>query len=252
MADKTYKLTAMLSTGEKIDCGTFTAPQGPQGETGPQGPQGEAALMYNEIVAIGGSHTIPVVGNKDNLPTRDFNRTPKINDYLFIIYRTADNTTAYIAWAKIIAVARDRVSFTFINVVDITGLQGPQGPKGDTGAQGPRGEQGATGGAGRLTACSYLGECGEEGAIAYKIAEWEFLLIAYYPDSGATSRKFTQVVPTAFINKYASNGDASNDFRLTLPDGILSFYFDTNGDRFTVYQMPSGQGLVKLYGIAYG
>ena len=41
MADKTYKLTATLSTGEEIDCGTFTAPQGPQGETGPQGPQGE-------------------------------------------------------------------------------------------------------------------------------------------------------------------------------------------------------------------
>ena len=174
MPDRTYKMTATLSTGEKIDCGTFTAPQGPQGATGPQGPRGA------------------------------------------------------------------------------TGPQGPQGPKGDTGAQGPRGEQGATGGAGRLTACSYLGECGEEGAIAYKIAEWEFLLIAYYPDSGATSRKFTQVVPTAFINKYASNGDASNDFRLTLPDGILSFYFDTNGDRFTVYQMPSGQGLVELYGIAYG
>ena len=40
MADKTYKLTAMLSTGEKIDCGTFTAPQGPRGATGPQGPRG--------------------------------------------------------------------------------------------------------------------------------------------------------------------------------------------------------------------
>lgn len=40
MADKTYKLTATLSTGEEIDCGTFTAPQGPQGETGPQGPRG--------------------------------------------------------------------------------------------------------------------------------------------------------------------------------------------------------------------
>ena len=41
MADKTYKLTATLSTGEEIDCGTFTAPQGPRGATGPQGPQGE-------------------------------------------------------------------------------------------------------------------------------------------------------------------------------------------------------------------
>lgn len=40
MPDKTYKLTATLSTGEEIDCGTFTAPQGPQGETGPQGPRG--------------------------------------------------------------------------------------------------------------------------------------------------------------------------------------------------------------------
>ena len=41
MADKTYKLTATLSTGEEIDCGTFIAPQGPQGDTGPQGPQGD-------------------------------------------------------------------------------------------------------------------------------------------------------------------------------------------------------------------
>lgn len=41
MADKTYKLTATLSTGEEIACGTFTAPQGPRGATGPQGPQGE-------------------------------------------------------------------------------------------------------------------------------------------------------------------------------------------------------------------
>lgn len=41
MADKTYKLTATLSTGEEIDCGTFTAPQGPQGDTGPQGPRGD-------------------------------------------------------------------------------------------------------------------------------------------------------------------------------------------------------------------
>ena len=40
MADKTYKLTATLSTGEEIDCGTFTAPQGPQGETGPRGATG--------------------------------------------------------------------------------------------------------------------------------------------------------------------------------------------------------------------
>lgn len=40
MADKTYKLTATLSTGEEIDCGTFTAPQGPRGATGPQGPRG--------------------------------------------------------------------------------------------------------------------------------------------------------------------------------------------------------------------
>ena len=41
MADKTYKLTATLSTGEEIDCGTFIAPQGPRGETGPQGPKGD-------------------------------------------------------------------------------------------------------------------------------------------------------------------------------------------------------------------
>ena len=41
MADKTYKLTATLSTGEEIDCGTFIAPQGPRGATGPQGPQGD-------------------------------------------------------------------------------------------------------------------------------------------------------------------------------------------------------------------
>lgn len=40
MADKIYKLTATLSTGEEIDCGTFTAPQGPQGETGPRGATG--------------------------------------------------------------------------------------------------------------------------------------------------------------------------------------------------------------------
>ena len=41
MADKTYELTATLSTGEEIDCGTFIAPQGPRGETGPQGPKGD-------------------------------------------------------------------------------------------------------------------------------------------------------------------------------------------------------------------
>lgn len=252
MADKTYKLTATLSTGEEIDCGTFTAPQGPQGETGPQGPQGESALMYNDIVTIAESHKTPVVGNKDDLPNHNFNRTPNINDYLFIIYCTADNTTTYITWDQITKIAGGRAYFTFTKVVEITGPQGPQGKRGPQGPKGDTGAQGPTGGAGRLTACSYLGECGEEGSIEYEKAEWEFLLIAYYPDSGATSRKFTQVVPTAFINKYASNGDASNDFRLTLPDGILSFYFDTNGDRFTVYQMPSGQGLVELYGIAYG
>ena len=33
MADKTYKLTATLSTGEEINCGTFIAPQGPRGAT---------------------------------------------------------------------------------------------------------------------------------------------------------------------------------------------------------------------------
>ena len=45
MADKTYKLTATLSTGEEIDCGTFIAPQGPQGDTGPQGPRGATGLQ---------------------------------------------------------------------------------------------------------------------------------------------------------------------------------------------------------------
>lgn len=44
MADKTYKLEFTLSDGSKINAGTFTAPQGPQGvkgDTGAQGPQGE-------------------------------------------------------------------------------------------------------------------------------------------------------------------------------------------------------------------
>ena len=44
MADKTYKLEFTLSDGTKINTGTFTAPQGPQGvkgDIGPQGPQGD-------------------------------------------------------------------------------------------------------------------------------------------------------------------------------------------------------------------
>lgn len=44
MADKTYKLEFTLSDGTKINAGTFTAPQGPQGvkgDIGPQGPQGD-------------------------------------------------------------------------------------------------------------------------------------------------------------------------------------------------------------------
>lgn len=41
MADKTYKLEFTLSDGSKINAGTFTAPQGPQGVQGTQGPQGD-------------------------------------------------------------------------------------------------------------------------------------------------------------------------------------------------------------------
>lgn len=37
MADKTYKMTVTLSNGDRLNAGTFVAPQGPRG---PQGPSG--------------------------------------------------------------------------------------------------------------------------------------------------------------------------------------------------------------------
>lgn len=41
MSDATYNLKFILSNGQQIDAGNFTAPQGPKGDTGAQGPQGE-------------------------------------------------------------------------------------------------------------------------------------------------------------------------------------------------------------------
>lgn len=41
MADKTYKVLVTLSNNSTVDAGTFTAPQGPKGNTGPQGPKGD-------------------------------------------------------------------------------------------------------------------------------------------------------------------------------------------------------------------
>lgn len=34
MADKTYKMTVTLSNGERLNAGTFVAPEGPQGPSG--------------------------------------------------------------------------------------------------------------------------------------------------------------------------------------------------------------------------
>lgn len=50
MADKTYKLTAMLSNGEIIDAGTFTVPQGEPGTQGEPGPQGAGSSITFTLV----------------------------------------------------------------------------------------------------------------------------------------------------------------------------------------------------------
>lgn len=64
MADKTYKLEFTLSDGTKINAGTFTAPQGPQGvkgdigpqgDTGPRGPQGATGEQGPQGVSVTGA-----------------------------------------------------------------------------------------------------------------------------------------------------------------------------------------------------
>lgn len=63
MADKTYKLTATLSTGEEIDCGTFTAPQGEPGAPGAKGDPGEAATVQVGTTTTGEPGTQASVEN---------------------------------------------------------------------------------------------------------------------------------------------------------------------------------------------
>ena len=98
MADKTYKLTATLSTGEEINCGTFIAPQGPRGATGPQGPQGDpgaqgprgprgatgpqgpaGATKYLHFVALGGSDVAAYFIVAANKATKFTNMTEVFN-----------------------------------------------------------------------------------------------------------------------------------------------------------------------------
>lgn len=63
MADKTYKLTATLSTGEGIDCGTFTVPQGEPGTPGAKGDPGAAATVQVGTTTTGEAGTQASVEN---------------------------------------------------------------------------------------------------------------------------------------------------------------------------------------------
>lgn len=63
MADKTYKLTATLSTGEEIDCGTFTVPQGDPGAPGAKGDPGAAATVQVGTTTTGEPGTQASVEN---------------------------------------------------------------------------------------------------------------------------------------------------------------------------------------------
>lgn len=85
MADKTYKLTATLSTGEKIDCGTFTAPQGEPGAPGTKGDPGAAATVQVGTTTTGKPGTQASVENVGTSSAAVLN---------FTIPRGADGTGA--------------------------------------------------------------------------------------------------------------------------------------------------------------
>lgn len=63
MADKTYKLTATLSTGEELNCGTFTVPQGDPGAPGAKGDPGAAATVQVGTTTTGEPGTQASVEN---------------------------------------------------------------------------------------------------------------------------------------------------------------------------------------------
>lgn len=177
MADKTYKLTATLSNGEKIDCGTFTAPQGPRGATGPQGPQGEkgatGAAGNNLKTCINIQKVSPAnmqnYVNKSNQQNDDliWGVTPianlKVGDVVFN-YGTEDGSTMSSVAILVVAniVKQDDSGIEFKSEVGsglFAQLEGPQGPRGATGPQGPKGDtgpQGPAGPAGSPGATKYL------------------------------------------------------------------------------------------------
>ena len=74
MPDATYNLKFILSNGQQINAGNFTAPQGPKGDTGaigPQGPKGDTGAIGPQGPAGTTKylHCMRVSGNIDNVDT---------------------------------------------------------------------------------------------------------------------------------------------------------------------------------------
>ena len=145
MPDKTYKLTATLSTGEEIDCGTFTAPQGPRGST---------------IIGHYTASYIPLVTDEEYLSFESLSGVPAVGDTIIVVWSATNGNSALVT-AEVIdinptgGVTGEGEITIIVNSVTNT--------RGATGAMGPQGPRGATGPAG---ATKYLHKIQVKGAFA--------------------------------------------------------------------------------------
>lgn len=228
MAGKTYKLTATLSTGEEMDCGTFTAPQGPQGEAGANGVSINIGTYRGSTNAYVSSTTRWTIDNLSG--------SPEIGDTLYVIHENYDNGKTFTCLGTVISRSSTQATVHYTYVVETTGAQGQQGERGP---QGPRGETGPAWGATR----TYLTVITDSGTVNIP-SGYSFIEILVQ-DDGADSK-------TPFLISRATLMDTSIAEQIKLPsiDGINDniYLYATNST--TVYCNSGFSGFsVRFYGI---
>lgn len=220
MADKTYKLTATLSTGEEIDCGTFTAPQGPQGST---------------IIGHVTASYIPEVTDEEYLSFESLSGVPAVGDTIIVVWSARNGNSALVT-AEVIDVNTSGDGELTIIVNSVTNTRGA------TGAQGPQGPQGATGPAWEATR-TYLTKITSSGPVNIP-SGYSFIEILVQDDGADTK--------TPFLISRATLMDTSIAEQIKLPsiDGINDniYLYATNST--TVYCNSGFSGFsVRFYGI---
>ena len=189
MADKTYKMTITLSNNETIDAGTFTAPQGPQGEKGDTGAQGPQGLKGDTGERGPQGLQGPKGDTGDEGPQgpqgvsvlRVSTTYPNYQNTVPKAYVYPNNATLYegalMIWAsgecsQLTKFTDDTITSLYLTNMNLkgpqgetgaTGERGPQGLKGDTGAQGPQGLKGERGPQGPQGAKGDTGAQGPQG-----------------------------------------------------------------------------------------